>query len=208
MGLRHLLVSPPHPRVSGLITRKDLITGAPGCSCICSEGQRSAWLLRASAVRGSACGGGTGSLPGACRVPGARHRRRVAAATRSLAHCGPLLLPPPAPADNAKLALGRKANLGLVDGVDVAALRRRLPFVAYAAYDPTAGTSRFGGEGSSSQLGDLAGGSPTAAAPLATPASPAGEGGEGGGDRYQRPLTQRRRAGESELAAVAGPDAA
>ena len=27
MGLRHMFVSPPHPRVSGMITRKDIITG-------------------------------------------------------------------------------------------------------------------------------------------------------------------------------------
>lgn len=30
MGLRHMFVSPPHPLVSGLITRKDIITG--GCT--------------------------------------------------------------------------------------------------------------------------------------------------------------------------------
>lgn len=28
MGLRHMFVSPPHPLVSGLVTRKDIITGA------------------------------------------------------------------------------------------------------------------------------------------------------------------------------------
>ena len=45
------------------------------------------------------------------------------------------------PADNAKLALGRKANLGLVDSVEPSLLRRRLPYLPYAAYDPTAGAS-------------------------------------------------------------------
>ena len=45
-----------------------------------------------------------------------------------------------AAADNAKLALGRKANAGLVDSRDAPALRRRpLPFIPYSAYDPTAG---------------------------------------------------------------------
>lgn len=33
-------------------------------------------------------------------------------------------------------------------------------------------------------------------------ASPIGDGSETAGDRYQRPLTQRRRGGEAELAAV------
>lgn len=42
-------------------------------------------------------------------------------------------------ADNAKLALGRKANLGLVDSVEPSLLRSRLPYLPYAAYDPTAG---------------------------------------------------------------------
>jgi hypothetical protein len=33
MGLRHLFVGPPHPLVSGMITRKDIITGGPRCLC-------------------------------------------------------------------------------------------------------------------------------------------------------------------------------
>jgi chloride channel 7 len=45
-------------------------------------------------------------------------------------------------ADNARLALGRKANLGLVDSSEARLLRRTLPFVPFAAYDPTAGELR------------------------------------------------------------------
>lgn len=132
MGLRHMFVSPPHPLVSGMITRKDIIT------------------------------------------------------------------------DNAKLALGRKANLGLVDSVEPSLLRRRLPYLPYAAYDPTAGSSRgAGGEGSVAGFD-----SPERSLGLGLEnggvgaASPIGDGSETAGDRYQRPLTQRRRGGEAELAAV------
>ena len=30
MGLRHMFVGPPHPLVSGMVTRKDIITGEVG----------------------------------------------------------------------------------------------------------------------------------------------------------------------------------
>ncbi|KAI7845409.1 hypothetical protein COHA_001114 [Chlorella ohadii] len=138
MGLRHMFVSPPHPLVSGLVTRKDIIT------------------------------------------------------------------------DNAKLALGRKANLGLVDSVEPSLLRSRLPYLPYAAYDPTAGSSKgAGGEGSAAGF-DSPSAERSAALGLengelgagAGAASPIGDGSETAGDRYQRPLTQRRRGGEAELAAV------
>ncbi|KAL4420464.1 hypothetical protein ABPG75_010120 [Micractinium tetrahymenae] len=115
MGLRHMFVTPPHPLVSGMVTRKDIIT------------------------------------------------------------------------DNAKLALGRRANLGLADSQDAQVLRRRLPFIPYSAYDPTAD--------SSSNLGLQAeGGSSTVAAEAPE--------GDAAGDRHQPTITQRRRAGEAELASV------
>lgn len=47
MGLRHMFVSPPHPLVSGMITRKDIITG--GCTC-------SSMLLPWIAASGSSSG--------------------------------------------------------------------------------------------------------------------------------------------------------
>ncbi len=68
MGLRHLFVGPPQPKVVGIITRKDII------------------------------------------------------------------------GDNAKLALGRKANLGLTT-VPAERRNRDLPFIPYAAYDATVGSS-------------------------------------------------------------------
>ncbi|EFN52659.1 hypothetical protein CHLNCDRAFT_138594 [Chlorella variabilis] len=122
MGLRHMFVGPPHPLVSGMVTRKDIIT------------------------------------------------------------------------DNARLALGRKANLGLVDSCDARSLRRTLPFVPFAAYDPTAGSSRLG-DSTASLL----------ARPEAGAAAAGEEGAEGGevaGTHLPQAITQRRRGGEAELAAV------
>lgn len=68
MGLRHLFVGPPQPKVVGIITRKDII------------------------------------------------------------------------GDNAKLALGRKANLGMTT-MPTQRGSRELPFIPYAAYDATVGSS-------------------------------------------------------------------
>lgn len=68
MGLRHLFVGPPQPKVVGIITRKDII------------------------------------------------------------------------GDNAKLALGRKANLGMTT-MPTQRRSRELPFIPYAAYDATVGSS-------------------------------------------------------------------
>lgn len=127
MGLRHMFVSPPHPLVSGMVTRKDIIT------------------------------------------------------------------------DNAKLALGRKANMGLADSQDAQVLRRRLPFIPYSAYDPTAGSSRLAPADSGSNLGAQAREESGSSAALAAAGAP---GGEAAGDRYQPTITQRRRPGDTELASV------
>ena len=42
---------------------------------------------------------------------------------------------------NAKLALGRKANLGLTTPSDQLVRASTLPFIPYGAYDPTVGRS-------------------------------------------------------------------
>lgn len=42
---------------------------------------------------------------------------------------------------NAKLALGRKANLGLTTPSDQLVRPSTLPFIPYGAYDPTVGRS-------------------------------------------------------------------
>lgn len=42
---------------------------------------------------------------------------------------------------NAKLALGRKANLGLTTPSERLVRRGSLPFIPYGAYDPTVGYS-------------------------------------------------------------------
>ncbi|KAK9816592.1 hypothetical protein WJX72_002361 [[Myrmecia] bisecta] len=69
MGLRHLFVGPPHPKVIGVVTRKDVAEA------------------------------------------------------------------------NAKLALGRKANLGLTTPSERLVRQDTLPFIPYGAYDPTVGLS-------------------------------------------------------------------
>ena len=45
---------------------------------------------------------------------------------------------------NAKLALGRKANLGLTTNSDSLTRPGSLPFIPYGAYDPTVGSSQMG----------------------------------------------------------------
>ncbi|DBB10920.1 TPA: hypothetical protein ACH3X3_007381 [Trebouxia sp. C0006] len=71
MGLRHLFVGPPQPKVIGVVTRKDVAEA------------------------------------------------------------------------NAKLALGRKANLGLTTNSDSLTRPDSLPFIPYGAYDPTVGSSQM-----------------------------------------------------------------
>ena len=44
---------------------------------------------------------------------------------------------------NAKLALGRKANLGLTTNSDSLTRPDTLPFIPYGAYDPTVGSSNM-----------------------------------------------------------------
>ena len=44
---------------------------------------------------------------------------------------------------NAKLALGRKANLGLTTNSDSLTRPDSLPFIPYGAYDPTVGSSNM-----------------------------------------------------------------
>lgn len=44
---------------------------------------------------------------------------------------------------NAKLALGRKANLGLTTNSDSLTRPDSLPFIPYGAYDPTVGSSQM-----------------------------------------------------------------
>ncbi len=81
------------------------------------------------------------------------------------------------------------------------------PFLNTSPLNHRAGSSKgAGGEGSAAGFD-----SPERSAALglengelgaAGAASPIGDGSETAGDRYQRPLTQRRRGGEAELAAV------
>lgn len=191
LGLRHMFVSPPNPRVSGMITRKDVITGE--------------WLRAGFGVSpwNGTAGWSSRAPPAAL---GARLRARARASLwqqhppdRTSAGLPLPPCPPALSADNAKLALGRKANLGLVDSVAPSVLRPRLPFLAYAAYDPTAGSSRAAADDSSFGSPERL---PLANGGDAEEAAAAGDGSETAGDRYQHPLTQRRRGGEAELAAV------
>ena len=116
-------------------------------------------------------------------------------------------------ADNAKLALGRKANLGLVEalgGQERRLLRPRLPFVPYAPYDCTAGSSsRLAAvaEGDGAAALDEGGGGEEAAAALPGGSDEGGAPGAAAGHLPSAAVTQRQRQrrgrpGETELSSV------
>lgn len=124
MGLRHMFVSPPHPLVSGMVTRKDIISG--GCPCRLRQQRQclpmGCMVCQAGTVAQlgvQACGRPSPGGPLPCTSLGSSVSRTfscwtVASPTRKTLASLPALFS----ADNAKLALGRKANMGLADSQD------------------------------------------------------------------------------------------